>query len=1019
MFTVLTVFALLSLIALNPNVGPIQYATPWFDVPNPTYLLHRRMANSLLVDHSVALVDRVYVRPSTAIVATYNGLFGQDIIYGWTDVECYSTCLQEFNWPFRSIRCVWFHTQKDVTIMVGLSIAFAIAGLLCICWYLDVLYEPLIGGRWASFYLDWLRRCVRQPIHHPSNVRQTFSNAPIVQNNRLVDNHSHPKAARDRTTSSRQMEFICNSLGTTPYYLQQSKSDQRRGLQGCRSYFWAKDMQSEVRLCDPPLDCTKCIVDSDYYLDMPHLLGAYPGHYLISTFQPSAAAHLGTEYNFTFNEDNVVDYRVSGGANYSHQVWNYKSDVIVARARSWTRLWWYLTTYTVDRRRIDDHHAIICLTPVAHIVSPLFPLTWLLPGDVLERLHVAASGYARLDVLTSEGMKRSIARLGTHAVATIPADVGDSLATIARISSVDINLAQVRTTTGITDPVAASVLAEYYRTVEGTPADTVMAPGDSIQRYQYNIADYDVDAKNKLKPFMTPFVPGCYSPDDSLGNDKAAVKGRITDVKAPPDLVITPFIQKCMDEFVEFLVPQEKRHKHYPVDLDEVYDRQSRPAQRQLLAKAETAVGNPSGGPVKTFQKSEAYGKPSEPRIISTINEIDKLHYSAFSYAFNKCLRATAWYAFGKTPLEIALRVAAICLAAIAWILKTDFSRMDGRVSFIFRALERAAMMAWFHKDCHPRLIELMETQQNKRAVTTFGVKYDTGDARLSGSPETADFNSLDNAFDNYMAYRKQGLIPAEAWKKLGLFGGDDGITADLDPKILEKVSTDVGQLVEAEKVSRGESGVQMLSREYGPNVWHGDPSSMCDIKRQLSKFHTTVNLPAKMSPLHKFAVKAYAYYLTDGNTPVIGMLGKLAMELYPELILLPQENPALRASMGTYFAFHPKDKQFPNENYCDWMYGVLERDIPTFDLRRFGRWVNSVRSGEGHILAPPLCADVLSFDIPKQKVEVVVNGEVIASDNPKPPAGVAGAPLSKVKMCNHFLVGKCTYGEKCRFSHG
>lgn len=1018
-----TLFILTAVLYFYPAKDAFYYNSPLLRVPAPGHQYREAISSSRIVANIASFHDDFVSSPAKAVSDLYTDTFGQDLHFGWTDSECYTRVLVKYDWPFRSTSCVWFHSAKDEIIAYGCFSIAVILVILIIANWLNLLYAPILGRHWFSVYVTVLMRLVRQPVHHSSNVRNTFNNAPPVINPHIIANHSHPVAARARTTSSRQMELICSLLGTTPYFLQQSKSDQRRSTAGCRSFFWAKDVQADFVPYEEISNASYCMVDVDYYMDMPYVLGAYPGHYMISTFQPSSAAYSGKEYQFTFDSESRVKYTVNGGARYPHKVWNYTSDVIVARVRSWTMLWWYITTYTVDRRRIDDHHQIICLTPVMHLISPLFSLSSMLDGRVLERLDVVVGGFARIDVSNSSGLVRSTAVLGAYAETTVPVEVDDATASVGRTSNVHLSMAQIRTTTGITDPVKAAVLTEYHRTTTGPVPDVVMSPDESIFKYQVGLKDYDPTAKNKLRAFMSPIILGCYSPDECLANDKAAVKGRITDVRPPEDLAMTPFLQKCMQEFVELLIPKDKYQKHYPVDLEEVYERQKRPAQRALLKRAETAVGNPSDQPIQTFQKAEAYGKPGDPRIISTIHEIDKLHYSSFSYSFNACLRATTWYAFGLTPAEIAARVVAVCVAAIAFILNTDCSRMDGRVSKLLRILERMVMLAWFHPTCHKRLVELMETQQNKRAFTRFGVTYDTESARASGSAETADFNSMDTAFIKYCSYRKQGLSPVEAWAKIGIVGGDDGMTGDLDPDTLVSVGKSVGQVIEVVKVLRGDPGVQMLSREFGPHVWNGDPSSMCDIKRQLSKFHTAVNfLPQTVSPLHKFAVKAYSYSLSDANTPIIGELYDIVLKCFPELIAMPVENPLLRSKLATYFAYHPKDVQFPNKNVDDWMYDVIRRDLPTFDFLKFRKWVRAVVKGEANALSPPVCVDIASFEIPKQRTEVVVNGDVVSpskdsgegtglpSDKPQ--------PFKSKKGCNHFAKGKCTKGDTCAFSH-
>jgi hypothetical protein len=808
-----------------------------------------------------------------------------------------------------------------------------------------------------------------------------------------------------------------------PYYLQQSKSDQRKGRDGCRTFFWGKDFASDYAHCDPPANSTYCLIDVDYYLDMPYLLAAYPGHYLISSVQPTSTACAGGEYQFTFNSSNEIHYTVSGGSEYRHKIWNYKSDILVATHTILGCLH-RTTAYNVDRRQIDEHHQLICLTPIFTVVLPIFRMSSYLGGHQLDRLRVACGDFARMDVVTNKGIMRATSKLGGYAVARIPADTDDALAAVSRMSNVRLTMAEVKTTAKINTASEAAPLAEFHRwyAKENNQANDIVYPVDlSVNRYQYSPAEYNPAAKNGLKPFMSPIIPGCYSPDKCVNNEAAGVKARITDI-ATPDLELTPKMKLYMEEFVGFLVPPSEYQKHDPVDLEVVYQRQKRPAQQALLHKAGNVIGEPSTQPIATFPKVEAYSEAKPERLISTIPPVDKMHYSSFIYAFSPALRATKWYAFGKTPLEIAARVAMICLLAVAWIVKTDFSKMDGRVSNLFRLLERLAMLAWFKPCYHDRIIELMETQKNKRAFTTFGLEYATKNSRASGSPETADFNSMDNSFTAYSGYRDSGLSPEESWDKLGIFGGDDGVTADILEEKFSNSAKELGQVLEVETVKRGEPGVQMLSREYGPDVWHGDPNSMCDIKRQLSKFHTTTSLPINVTPLHKLAVKAFSYSLTDGETPIIGDIGKFVIKSCPEYIISNEENVLLRSQIGSYFSQVPKEVQFPNE-LADWMFDVIKRDLPTFDMEKFEGWLKQCEKDISILLTPPLCADILNYNHVAQKEDVVINGDIVESLKIAKPAGVGKpvvAPSRSKTPCKHFAAvpSRCNWGDNCKFAH-
>nr|UQB76060.1 RNA-dependent RNA polymerase [Flumine noda-like virus 1] len=402
----------------------------------------------------------------------------------------------------------------------------------------------------------------------------------------------------------------------------------------------------------------------------------------------------------------------------------------------------------------------------------------------------------------------------------------------------------------------------------------------------------------------------------------------------------------------------------------------------------------------------------------------------------------------------IAMRVAHICMNAL-FVYNTDLSRFDGRVSKILRALESMFMMRWVHRDYAADLAELLASQRGQRAKTRFGVKFDTGDSRLSGSPETAAFNTVDDAFMAYKALRKtkvkgEYLTPLEAWNKLGIYGGDDGVTADVDPKAYVAACASVGQKLEIVESPRGSDTVTFLSRLYSRAVWYGSPNSTCDVRRQLAKLHTCASLPPSVSAMQKLREKMTGFFLTDRNTPIIGALATLVVEKFGA--------SDLSLGIANYFSSHPAHSQYPNEDEAGWMVAKIESELPDFDFGMFNSWISKVRDGAADVLSPPLCVP-RAMEQPTVKRAVVVNGEVILPKSHKKVtfaqdvSTITFGNMEPVEMrvpvcvedvlpvkandpvvvCKHVSDGKCTfgarcqhpregqkcYGEVCRFEHG
>jgi len=882
--------------------------------------------------------------------------------------------------------------------------------------------DSVIGNARLSWLLSWLITFSPQPFFHACTLRSLFAKSPIVRS-APARNHSHPQSASLRNDGVHFMDLFAKSVGLRAYYLQRSAADVRAGRAGCRSYHWAKDVSVESSEFSPAPDDLICISDVDMYLDMPHLLANHAHTYLISTVQPSAVAATGGEYSFTFGADAQMVYDVAGGATYKHPVWNYATDILIARHRTlWSTT---VTIYNVDRRQTDLHHQLVLLTCIRSICIPhiFFGLDTFLSGDRLRRLNPVVTltrrvepgqssdvrQFLRLNVNTAKGLLRSTGKPGSYCVATIPADLDDTLSSMALTSTQPLSQASIRMTLEECDQSTATMLVEYHRYKSPVAADFVCPLSESVYAFQHAPSSkVDFEATLPVIPFMSPIVLGCYVPVRSVTNDEAAVKGRIVDVASTAEL--TPTMVRAMDIFLQLLIPDNLVGKLHPVDIDEVFARQKRPTQQQILQNAAQSTRLASDEPIRTFQKSEAYGKITDPRIISTIPGVQKLHYSSYLYAAADAVKVVPCYAFGKTPLAVAERVAAICSRAKT-IVKTDLSRCDGRISAAARAFESAFMMRLFAQRHHQNLAELMATQKNQIAYTHFGVKYDTGNARASGSPETALFNTLLNMLMAFDTLLRMGFSPEEAWALLGVFGGDDGLSSDMDTDLYIKVCKDYGQILEAEVVRRGQEGVEFLARLYGPEVWHGSPDSMCDVARQLSKLHVTTSLPKNVTALQKLGEKLLAFSYTDENTPIIGQLVRSVRAHHPDIFPRKLSDDVLRGVAYAHASEGPD--QYPNKD-TGWMLECVKRQMPTFNFERFDKWLATLDNPE-QLLRPPLCASAESHH--SSKSSVIVNGELLGS-RPREQIPRVKAKLSPEDYETKKRQSKempCPYAGKCR----
>jgi len=816
-----------------------------------------------------------------------------------------------------------------------------------------------------SLYIDWFKRA---PWYKPEIVRNAF-NETIMPTFKPPVDHTHGVDAAARSAASSFIDRFAKLMGLNAYYVQCSRSDERHGRQGSRDYYWAKDITTSPSPMSIPAQPLVALVDVDQYMDMPTFLCDNVHPTIIYTVQPDQVSKVQPTYSYTFDEQDILKYNVTGGAVFSHKVWNYGTDHIVA-TKTYYGIPYKVSSYLVDRKAAASDHQVIMLTPVGSwwLFGALMYSLWI-SGRTLQRLFVnTRTGFTRLMSSSSTGMTISTGRPNLYASATVSAVVDDTIASVARTSQYLLTLPQVMSYLD-GDRIASLPLLEYHRTKYSFKPDVVCPVQHSVRRYQFDPISFDPLAKPSLTGFMSPLVHGAFAPDKTLGNETQAIKGRITSV-APGHIELTPFLIQAMDEFCAQLIPESEKHQLHPTDDDEVLTRQNKPTQRRTFANMHGMIPKRL---VKMFQKSEAYANVKDPRAISIVDPVDKREYSRFMYAFEKVLKKQPWYAFSKTPRHVAARVAQI-LADAETAANTDFNRFDGHGSNVMRDLERQVIMRAFHPRHHAVLLDLHRGQHNLKAYATFDSKYHTGFSRASGSPETSVFNTLVNAFVAFLARRmskRDGLFigPVEAYERLGIYGGDDGLTADIGQAKYIKAATMIGQQLTIEPIKRGCAGIKFLARVYSPEVWFGNENSTCDVKRQLVKFHTTVKLNTNVTPAMKLLEKARGFILSDPNTPIIGDFCQAVLRVHGSPILPNDPTIPVRSWLSHY----PADQQYSNER-DQWMIDSVEQALPEFEYKRFVSWCENATTMK-QLLAPPMFMGPIPA---KSDIPVVVDEEVL-----------------------------------------
>jgi len=827
-------------------------------------------------------------------------------------------------------------------------------------------------------------------------VRGQFRNLKVTRSRPNVESNAHAFAAAHRTDARRAIRHFCHKIGKTPYYYQQSTSDQRRGEAGCRSHFWSKDMTVQHRNDTITDEHVIVLIDVDMYLNMPQLVTNYPNNLIIMfTVTPTNVGEPGVDdASHTFNIKDEIVWTVNGGSSFTHEIWNYSHDsLLIAEYTEEFIPRFQVTTTLVDSISISKHKSIVLITPTAYWNNTLdsFLANAYLQGSPLKRLKVVAecvdtTAYTRLKIKTPTGMCISTGRVDSLLSSNIPVETDDAIALMAGDKYFDLSSVK-RFGTGKSEIGHAEgvITLKYHQATSGIKnfkfVDSVaepVNPGDTYEIY----TKHEPTKVPIMASFMNPILSGAKIPAKGINSELHAIRDRVE--KPKNKMKIYPWMYDRMDEFVGLLL-DGIAHTLEPVDVGKVVEKQNRPTQRRLIGKAETyGVSKPH---ISAFVKAESYSKYSAPRNISTIEPKSKLEYSMVQYALAEVLKQQPWYAFGKSNKTIAQRVADICTHANE-IANTDFSKMDGHVNNIMRDLEIMILTRAFKPEFTEMVSELHTQQYNVKGTTKHGVKYFSEFTRASGSPETSNFNTIINAFIAYCTYRSMRVngvyyTKEQAFTQLGIYGGDDGMSSDIDAAKYMKTAKAFGQELTIDSVKRHSDGiVTFLSRIYSPEVWHGNTDSCCDISRTLLKFHLCTPSGIMNDDVRdmKLVDKCIAYDLTDHNTPILSDFIARVKELYTGFDKLQDElvNSHDKKRLNWNAICCDKEDQYPNNNFGGWMNKYIPERLNVDALMQFLPQAGSLR--ELRFLPPTSGApDVVV------KEPMIVNGDLLKPVLPLP----------------------------------
>lgn len=695
------------------------------------------------------------------------------------------------------------------------------------------------------------------------------------------DGHPHKEAAEKRNGATQAMMDYVYACGLEPYVV--SPSAREVAVAGVRNYYQLADVAQDPMDNKVTRRSVIVMTDVDYYVDMAYWM-SFGVPILLYTFVPEA---VGGEVDngYFFIEDDYVVYHVNGGKTYRHQLWDYNQDYLYSEYHGWDlkgHLLWVVSrmlrslgladavnasVFSVDQFRVGANRRIIAMVPVGR-----FPLAigFDRMGKKLERMQITQDGFNTLTVIPEEGSPYvSVSRNGNMGTVQMPLAEFESQKIAYKLAQSHFLSDTERRARGV-GSTAAVVLHDYLRSTSAVSDVVIQSPGRFAKHYQTLDGLKFEDGKMYARRYAPPAISDeAVHPVESENNDRACIAGRIDAPQkaAKENIRQIPQVRfsKYAREFVVRVVPDEFAATGLPLSNDEIYLIQDRPSQRARANRSDMEVGCDMR--VLAFQKRESYGAVNHPRNISTVPTRHTMDLSGYTYSMKKSvLVKLPWYDPCKTPRDMAAGVMQY-VSGRESVRITDYSRFDGTITqWLREKVEFAVYRRWVATDDLARLNSLLLAEVRAPARTRFGVKYDPGWSRLSGSPLTTDGNTLINGFVDYAAQREMGVSPDEAFQQIGPKYGDDGITGDaVTEHVLNRTAQFLGLRLKCETVMAGQP-LTYLARVF-VDPWT-TPSSIQSPKRALQKIHVTTDAVTDIGVCGY--TKTTAYLTTDGLTPML-----------------------------------------------------------------------------------------------------------------------------------------------------
>lgn len=784
-------------------------------------------------------------------------------------------------WPHLS--CVWLLSLFSIAVLIYYHSHYA-----------DALLYPLLT--FSFFYvflppypLNYVSRQINtQATRYGEDFRPYFRNTPLPELRKTTGSHTHPYAAADRNAGSSFIDRFCSAVKRPCYSWSKASKDK---CSGQRLYFEAKDMSCTYSDDALPTEAIIKLVDVDYYIHMPELLQTFRP-IIMYTFQPKTPSGVHKDYCWSterINGEDVVTMSVNGGAKYVHPIWNYDQDTItVTRSLVGVRefLPYQLLTYSVEQKPTHDpNHSIILLMP--NVIAKYSLVGHIAQNPLRRHKYVYSNGFFLQRCLTPDVVsiqqegKMNGCVLPTEAFIACKMRYLNSLSAKYQISYADI-LVILRSQKAESPEVGATILLAYLQSGADDELPIVTIAASDRAHYEPVTPGYHLPGKPSGKSGAWPLVQGATLPAVSRASDEAMLSDRVLSVTSSINDGLATELYPYTEEFCQAVSADTGVlfGTLSPLETNEVRCRQDRPSQRSSAEQCIDMLGY-AITQIRCFMKRESYAKVTGPRNISNVDPTTRITASQYSYPLADVLKKTHWYAFGRHPIKTAdkchMKYLEYNLTAhvsgLPGVLSLDLSRCDGSQTAAGEQCLLYFGEYFFGKQYAELYFEQRDLEADAPATTKYGVKYETGNTTVSGSPFTTLKNTISVAMAVYMFLRHHLKLSKErAYSNLFMHGGDDALMHMLSDNdiaaLVVFMKTHFNFTLKIER-TQGPGPVTFLGRVFP------DLSSSCvwiaDVKRQAMKLHLDFDNSEEEFKTTLLR-RAESLAVTDSRTPLLGV---------------------------------------------------------------------------------------------------------------------------------------------------